>query len=105
MKLLNFQMKWIYPLLEDVSEQLVKFIEKQSIKASDEGLDAKDVCMRFTLNNVGSCAFGLEAKCFEEDNNEFRQIADRFFTPEGWQTTKVFIVSVIPFLSKFISIK
>lgn len=95
-------MKTIYPLLEEVSRQFVKYIEKESRNGP---CHIKNVCMRFTLNNVGSCAFGLDAKCFDEENNEFKQVADRFFSPEGWQNLKVYIIAILPFLSKFVSVK
>ena len=98
-------MKWIYPLLEEVSKNLVKYIGKHPEATTGKGCNAKEVCMRFTLNNVGTCAFGLDAKCFEEDNPEFKQIADRFLSPEGFQNVKVFLVSIIPFIAKIVSIK
>ncbi|XP_044262902.1 probable cytochrome P450 28a5 isoform X2 [Tribolium madens] len=96
------KMKTIYPLLEHVSQEFIKYVEKVT---KNGACHVKNVCMRFTLNNVGSCAFGIEAKCFEEENNEFKQIADRFFAPEDWQNIKVFIISILPFLAKLISIK
>ncbi|RZC42383.1 p450 domain containing protein, partial [Asbolus verrucosus] len=99
------KMKWIYPLLENVCVQFVKFIENQPTALNGEGYEGKELCMRFTLNNVGTCAFGLEAKCFEEENPEFRQIANRFLSPEAFQAIKVFMVSIIPIMAKFISIK
>ncbi|RZC35328.1 p450 domain containing protein [Asbolus verrucosus] len=99
------KMKWIYPLLEDVSKQFVRFIESKPKALNGEGVEVKEICMRFTLNNVGSCAFGLEARCFEEENSEFRQLADRFFCPEAFQMVKVFLVSIIPVIPKLISIK
>lgn len=96
-------MKLIYPLLEELSRNFVKYIEKQV--TSGEGVKIKEECMRFTLNNVGSTAFGLDAKCFEEDNPEFKQIADRFLTPEGFQNVKMFLITIAPFLSKLVSIR
>ncbi|KAJ3637984.1 hypothetical protein MTP99_001399 [Tenebrio molitor] len=99
------KMKWIYPLLEDVSKQFIKFIEKRIESTKTETHNAKDLCVRFTLDNVTSCALGLEAKSFEEETNEFRYIADRFFTPEGWKNVVLYLVTIIPFLSKFVSVK
>ncbi|KAJ3648665.1 hypothetical protein Zmor_020451 [Zophobas morio] len=94
------KIKWIYPLLEEVSKNFVKYIEKQP-----ETTNIKELCMRFTLNNVGTCAFGLDAKCFEENNPEFKQIADKYFSPVGFKNVKLLLISIIPALAKIISIK
>lgn len=61
--------------------------------------------MRFTLNNVASCAFGLDGTCFEEKNNEFKNIADKFLAPDSMQSIKYFLIGLIPNLAKKISLK
>ncbi|RZC38867.1 p450 domain containing protein, partial [Asbolus verrucosus] len=99
------KMKWLYPHLEDVGQNLAKFVAKQPGALNGQGYEAKELCMRFTLNNVASCAFGVEGKCFEEDNSEFRQIADKFMTPNSWSLFKLFLVILFPVISKFVSIK
>nr|XP_015839583.1 PREDICTED: probable cytochrome P450 6a13 isoform X2 [Tribolium castaneum] len=93
-------MKWLYPLLDEVAENLVKFIENQP-----KTLNAKDVCARFTLNNVASCAFGIEGKCFEEENNHFRQMAIEFLSPSSWSFIGLFLVLLNPSLLKVLPIK
>ncbi|KYB25004.1 hypothetical protein TcasGA2_TC031414 [Tribolium castaneum] len=94
------KMKWLYPLLDEVAENLVKFIENQP-----KTLNAKDVCARFTLNNVASCAFGIEGKCFEEENNHFRQMAIEFLSPSSWSFIGLFLVLLNPSLLKVLPIK
>lgn len=86
-------MKWLYPYLENISRNLVKFIEDTNTKTC---CDVKEICRRFTLNNVATCAFGLEGKCLEEENSEFRQLAKDFFTPPS----SFFLMTVSPTLSK-----
>ena len=95
-------MKWVYPSLEEVSRDLVTYIDKHQGTTS---FKAKELCMRFTLNSVGACAFGLDAKCFEEDNPEFKQIGDRFLVPEGFQAVKAFLIRMIPVLRKMVSFR
>jgi hypothetical protein len=99
------QMKLVYPHLEDTSQRISKFIDSQPNATNGQGYEAKELCKRYTLNNVASCAFGLEGKCFEEDNSEFQQIAQQFMTPETWSTVKIFLMSLFPFLTNFISVK
>jgi cytochrome P450 family 28 len=99
------KMKLVYPHLEDTSQRISKFIDSQPNATNGQGYEAKELCKRYTLNNVASCAFGLEGKCFEEDNSEFQQIAQQFMTPETWSTVKIFLMSLFPFLTNFISVK
>ncbi|KAJ3641253.1 hypothetical protein Zmor_027767 [Zophobas morio] len=89
------KMKWLYPYLVENSKNLATFIQNCT-----ENTDAKDICRRFTLNNVASCAFGLEGKCLEEENSEFRQLAKDFFSP----ATGFFLMTVSPPLSKLLSV-
>jgi hypothetical protein len=76
----KFQMIWLYPLLEDVSTRLVRFMDDKAAMPNEEGYEANELARRFTLNNMGSC--GFEGKYFEEKNSYFRQIAREFFLPE-----------------------
>lgn len=98
-------MKWIYPHLEWESQKFVKFLKAQSAAFNGEGYEGKELCMRFTLNNVATCAFGLDGKCFDEDNSEFRQVADKFLTPDSIQSIKYFWLGLLPILSKVLTLK
>jgi hypothetical protein len=99
------QLKWVYPHLEDTSQGLMKFIESQSDALNGEGCEAKELCMRYTLNNVASCVFGIDGQCFEDDNSEFKQIANKYLSPDGWSAVKLFLMNVFPFLTRFMSVK
>ncbi|KAJ3637794.1 hypothetical protein MTP99_001222 [Tenebrio molitor] len=101
----NTKLKWVYPHLEDTSQGLMKFIESQSDALNGEGFEAKELCMRYTLNNVASCVFGIDGQCFEDDNSEFKQIANKYLSPDGWSAVKLFLMNVFPFLTRFMSVK
>lgn len=98
-------MKNLYPLTVDVSARLVEYISTQQSAFNGEGLEAKDLGLDFTLNNVAICAFGLEGKCFEDPNSEFKLIAHRFIAPDGWANFKLHLVNALPFLQDYVSIK
>lgn len=102
---LSFQMKSIYPLLVDISQRLVAFVEHQPEAFTGVGLETKELCTKFTLNNVASCAFGIEGKCFEESNSKFRDLARRFLSPDTLSMFKMFLLFQFPFLAKILSIK
>lgn len=97
-------MKTLFPLVDNVSRRLVNYINKQ-IDENNPTLELKEVCTKTTLENVAISAFGLEAKCFEDPNAEFKQLADKFLTPGGWEVYKMMLVATFPWLSKFLSLK
>ena len=90
-------MKWVYPYMETNSQKMVKFIQEQPNAMNGKGYEAKELCTRFTLNNVGDSVFGVEAKCFEEENSEFRQLAKDFLSPGGWAVLALFVTIVFRF--------
>lgn len=96
-------MKWLYPLLEDVSKNLVKFVDKTPEMTNGKGYDLKEISTRFTLNNVASCAFGLDGRCFEEDRSMFRQLAEDFLSPEGFQIFYFTLTLLFPPIAKIVS--
>lgn len=98
-------MKLIYPLLEEVGENLVKFIDNHPEMSNGEGYEAKELCGRFTLDNVATTAFGIDGKCLVEENSEFRQFTKEFFTPSKGTILILFLMTAFPPLSKFFKIK
>ncbi|XP_044262896.1 probable cytochrome P450 6a13 isoform X2 [Tribolium madens] len=99
------KMKWLYPLLEEVAGNLIKFIDNHPETTNGKGYSAKELCARFTLNNVASCAFGIEGKCLEEETNEFQELAKEFFAPGSWNFIAFFILNLFPPLVKYMKIR
>lgn len=97
-------MKTLFPLIDNVSNNLVKYINKH-IEANNPTFELKELCTKTTLENVAISAFGLEAKCFDNPNSEFRQLADKFLSPGGLQAYKMTLVNILPWLSKVFSLK
>jgi hypothetical protein len=71
----------------------------------DQWYEAKELATRFTLNNVGDCVFGVKAKCFEEENSEFRQLAREFLTPGSWSILAIFVATIFPVVMKIFPIR
>ncbi|CAH0553970.1 unnamed protein product [Brassicogethes aeneus] len=98
------KMKTIFTLLDNVSQKAVSYVNKQ-IDSGVNCLEAKNLCTKITLENVASCAFGLEANCFNDPNCDFQDIANKFLSPEKWQSLKIFVSMIIPSLMKVLSIR
>ncbi|KAJ3641252.1 hypothetical protein Zmor_027766 [Zophobas morio] len=99
------KMKWLFPLMEEVCTELVKFIDQHPDTTNGQGFEAKELSMMYTLNNVASCAFGLQGKCFEKENSTFRQLAREFFSTDSWSVLWFFIMMVYPPISRILSMR
>ncbi|CAH1155384.1 unnamed protein product [Phaedon cochleariae] len=98
------KMKGMYPLIRNSSERMVRYIEDEISKSST--MESRELCVRLTLDNVASCAFGLEGRSFDEPYSSFRQMADEFFSPDNfWMSIRTTILFLIPALGKFFKIK
>lgn len=84
----------MYPLVEENCGYLVKYIEEH-LKSSD-GLEAKDICLKFTTDNVASCAFGLVGNSFDDSKAEFKKLVQRFFYSTFSANLKVLITQIFP---------
>lgn len=102
--LLTFQMKHMLPLMYDVSKNMVKYIETES-KLGANPFDVKELCSKFTSDNVASCAFGLEGRAFEDPNAEFRSVGKKVLQPSLTLTIKMLLLFLFPNLSKIFSVR
>lgn len=94
----------MYPMLEEVSNRMVQYIEEKSMNGSVL-LESREVCVRFTLDNIAACVFGLEGHCFDEEYSMFRKLADDFLSPGTWQSFKTTLTFALPSLSKIFKVK
>ncbi|CAH1155385.1 unnamed protein product [Phaedon cochleariae] len=98
------KMKGMYPLICKSSERMVRYVEDETSKSST--MESRELCIRFTLDNVASCAFGLEGRCFDEPYSSFRRMADEFLSPDNfWMSIKTTVLFLIPALATFLKIK
>lgn len=45
------------------------------------------ICARFTIDSVASCAFGIDAESFTNPNSEFRRVGFELFNPSSIMAT------------------
>lgn len=61
----------------EVANRLVNRLSDE-IQHHDE-LDMKDWCARYTIDVIGTCAFGIECNSLEDPNAEFRYYGQKMF--------------------------
>lgn len=99
------KIKALYPIMQEMSRKFVNFIEQESQTAGEDGLETKELCTKYTTENVVNCAFGLEANCFKGEKSIYREMGSKVLSPDFWTGVKLMLIMVIPDLSKFLSLK
>ncbi|XP_065215014.1 probable cytochrome P450 6a23 [Planococcus citri] len=70
------KMKQMFPLVQECGTKLHAVLEEIS---NGDDFNAKDICARFTIDVIGSCAFGLDINSLDNPNSVFRKMCDRAF--------------------------
>lgn len=92
-------MKAIFPIMQKIAKKFLQYVEKMTLD-DDEGIEAKSLCAKFTLENVICCSFGIDANVFEDPNSIFNVMAKKVTTPSIWMGIKMVITFFVPELSK-----
>lgn len=71
------KMKKMFSLIDQCSRQFEKVLDEQT--EISKVLDVRNWFGRFTMDCIGSCAFGVNTEAMVEPNNPFRNIGDAFF--------------------------
>lgn len=87
------KMKVMFALMQHVSNEFLDTIRKHSEK--DEAFELKDLCGRFTMDSISSCAIGFNAGSFHEDETIFVKNAKGLFKRSGWAMF-LFVLSLVP---------
>ncbi|RZC38640.1 p450 domain containing protein [Asbolus verrucosus] len=99
------KMKSIFPLIQENCRQFVDYIRNQEDAFSSKGIEAKSLCLKYTLKNVTSCAFGVESNTFGDPDDEFLYLAKRILHPSTKQAIKAFFLKIFPSLFTILSVK
>lgn len=78
------KLKMMYQTLLKCTEDLEEALEE----FDGNCLDIKELIGRFTINVIGSCAFGVECNCLKEPNNEFLVQGELFVSPRKIELTQ-----------------
>lgn len=67
--------------------------------------DVKEVTTNFSIENVVSYALGLEARSFEDEDSEFKKVANGLFHDSTLQPLMFYISMIFPTLTKILKIR
>lgn len=89
------------PLMEAVSDNLVKYLENTGTVC----VDAKEMSNKYTCDVVASCAFGLDANSFQDAETEFRKMGKLVLSPSPINAIKHLLQFAIPSLARIFKTK
>merc|ERR1712179_556987 len=65
-------MKSMFPMVMEKADTLIKKLHKFTEKG-ETSVDMKNVLGRLTVDVIGTCAFGFESNCIEDETAEFEK--------------------------------
>ncbi|VVC89620.1 unnamed protein product [Leptidea sinapis] len=68
------RLKHMLPLIQSCSDQMVKFLKQYENK----DIEMKDIMGHFTLEVIGTCAFGIKSDALTDENAKFVKVAEKF---------------------------
>lgn len=70
-----------FPILKNVAENFLEYVTKTRESIPD--FEAKEICSRYTIDAVASCAFGIDAESFTNPDSEFQRMGYELFHPNS----------------------
>ncbi|XP_059612892.1 cytochrome P450 6a2-like [Phlebotomus argentipes] len=85
------KIKLMFPIVMNISE---KFISRVNCDlANNTDLELGDYLSRFTVDVIGSCAFGLDCNGIDNSNTEFHIMGKKVFNRSGSELRRLFVVN------------
>ncbi|XP_034652025.1 cytochrome P450 6a8 isoform X2 [Drosophila subobscura] len=71
------KMKFMYPTVVSVADELITVMHEKVKK--NASLEIRDLVSRFTVDVIGTCAFGIKCNSLRDENAEFLMMGKRSF--------------------------
>ena len=90
------KLKEMFYLLEESSCHLDKYLDK--LVSINEPIECRQLTSKFTMNVIGSCAFGIEINALSDEQNEFVQMGKKIFAYSFWRNIRTKVRELMPWL-------
>ncbi|GBP95421.1 Cytochrome P450 6B2 [Eumeta japonica] len=97
------KLKTMVPLILKSMDKLLDYTDKIVEKNVDH--EIRSLASKYTLDAIGSCAFGVEMDAFSEEENVYRKVANRIFTIDLETRVYQFINALFPGIIKKLGLK
>ncbi|XP_034240610.1 probable cytochrome P450 6a13 isoform X2 [Thrips palmi] len=110
------KLKLMFPLMRDVGDQLNATMAKEAHKAggevvhskaqkADGEVDLSALLHRYTVDMIGSIAFGINCNCLVDENAEFLAMSRGVFTTTPAQFLRFMLMAIHPKLGSLLPFK
>ncbi|CAH0559420.1 unnamed protein product [Brassicogethes aeneus] len=90
------KMKSLFPIVNEIGQEFVEYLNKQIAQSKETSIDCRSEMGKFTLQNVANFSVGIDAKAFEDEDGDFKFIANNFITP-GWGDFTTNFIFILPY--------
>ncbi|KAF5286960.1 hypothetical protein FQR65_LT12419 [Abscondita terminalis] len=98
------KIKMMFPTLVQCAENLEKAVRSFCVRKVE--FDVKDISSCYTMDVIGSCAFGLDIDSFANPHNEFAKHGDSFFSSLTQMKSPSIIISLAaPKLARLLNVQ
>lgn len=96
------KLKQMYHLLNECADIFEKYIEE--LFSKNEPIEVREVTAKYTMDVIGSCAFGLNLKALSSEESEFRNIGRKMSGFRFISFLKHLLKNVFPRIFKLLKI-
>jgi cytochrome P450 family 9 len=99
------KMRLMYDFVANVGKQTVLTLKQQIDDGREKDFEFKELATKFTVDNIASCAFGIEVNSFSNPDNDFHRIAKELTDFQSVKTLVKFMgMLLVPWVMKFLKI-
>ena len=96
----------MFDFVATVGKQTASTLRQKIIEGGDKNFEFKELATKFTVDNIASCAFGINVNSFENPDNDFHEIAKEFLNFASFSNVLKFVgFIIVPSLMKLFDIK
>lgn len=93
----------MFYLLAECSKEFEKLIDSSS--EAGRAIEAREVAAKFTIDVIGSCAFGIQINALTDEDSEFHRAAKKLSKPSYKATLWRMLRTAMPRLYKLLGVQ
>lgn len=97
------KMKIMFSILANIAEDLQKTVEVNAINGTP--IEAKDIIIRYNMDVISSCAFGIETHALSNPNVPFATMGKKIFEPTFLNLSRNFFSFFVPEVARFFKVR
>lgn len=98
------KMESMVPMVLQVAQHFENLLDKL-INANETDIEAKDVFGRYTMDVIGSCAFGIDCSTLHDENDQFVEMRRKFFDQPIEPVPMQLLISQFRSVARYLGLK